>query len=151
MEKQMTRMEFDERMNAINVEQRKAAQPFNDRLQSIVAEKANINKKVAELRAESKRLGSEYEMYHQQCRKTNDMYEERKLELRQRFNATFTPKTKHPVDAQMMHHVRRCVLGCLKNALEGKCNVDDIRFDFHFEEDGSLTLDCEIPEIKEQV
>ena len=148
MEKQMTRMEFDDRMNAINVEQRKAAQPFNDRMRSIVTEKANINKKVAELRAESKRLGAEYEMYHQQCRKTNDMYEERKLELRQRFNATFTPKTKHPVDVQMMHHVRRCVLSCLKDALADKRNTDDIQFDFHFEEDGSLKLECNIPEIK---
>jgi len=148
MEKQMTRMEFDERMNAINVEQRKAVQPFNDRMQSIVTEKANINKKVAELRAESNRLGAEYEMYHQQCRKTNDMYEERKLELRQRFNAEYTPKTKHPVNEKMMHQVRRCVLACLKNTLADKCNPDDIQFEFHFEEDGSLKLDCNIPDIK---
>lgn len=151
MEKKMTRMELDEKMKAVRLEQTKATQPLTDALNAKVQEKARLKKQIADLHMRDKQLGAEYEETLQQRAKLNTMYEERKLELYQRFNAEFTPKTKHPVDEKMMHHVRRCVLGCLKSALEGKCNVDDIRFDFHFNEDGSLDLDCEIPEINEQL
>lgn len=148
MAKKMARMEFDEKMRAISLEQAKATQPITDALNAKVQEKARLKKQIADLHIRDKQLGAEYEEMLQQRAKLNMTFEERKLELRQRFNAEFTHKTKHPVDAKMMHHVRRCVLATLKNALEGKCNVDDIRFDFHFNEDGSLNLDCEIPEIK---
>lgn len=144
----MTRMEFDERMNALNVEQRKAAQPFNDRMNAIVAEKASVAKKIAELKADSRRLGAEYEMYHLQCQKSNDMYEERKLALRQQFNATYRPQPKQPFDKQMLYNVRRCVLGALKDALMDKCDTEEIRFDFDFKENGELNFECELPEIK---
>lgn len=143
----MTRMEFDERMNALNVEQRKAAQPFNDRMQAIVAEKTNIAKKIAELKANSRQLGAEYEMYHIQCIKSNNMYEGRKYNLRQQFNANYRPMPKQPVDKQTMHNLRRCVLACLKNALTGKCNTDEIEFNFDYDADGNIRFECDIPEI----
>lgn len=148
MEQQMTRMEFDERMNALNVEQRKAAQPFNDRMQAIVAEKANIAKKIAEMKANIRQLGAEYEMYHIQCRKSNDMYEERKLAMRQQFNAAYKPQPKQQIDKLTMHDIRRCILDCLKNALEGKCNTDEIAFNFDYDVDGNIRFECDIPEIK---
>lgn len=144
----MTRMEFDERMNALNVELRQALQPFNDRVNALMAEKANVGKKIAELEAESKRLSTECAMYLLQRDKTITMYEERKLALRQQLNANYVPKTKHPVDGKMMHHVRRCVLGCLRDALEGLCDPEDIHFNFHIEENGDMQLECEIPDIK---
>lgn len=148
MEKQMTRMEFDEKIKTINLEQAKATQPLTDFLNAKVQEKARIKKQIADLHMRDKQLGAEYEETLQQRAKLNTMYEERKLELRKRFNAEFTPKTKHPVDEKMMHPVRRCVLGCLKNALADKCDPEDIHFDFHFEDNGELKLECQIPDIK---
>lgn len=148
MEKKMTQMEFDEKMKTVNLEQKKATQPLTDLLSAKVQEKARIKKQIADLHMRDKQLGAEYEETLHQRAKLNTMYEERKLELYQRFNAEFTPQTKHPVDEKMMHHVRRCVLACLKNAFADKCNPDDIEFNFHFEEDGNLKLDCIIPDIK---
>lgn len=147
MEKQMTRMEFDAKIKALNLEQIKATQPLTDLLNSKVAEKAQIKKQITELRMRDTQLGAEYETTLQQRKKMNMMYEERKLAMRQQFNAEWTPQ-KQPIDVQLMHNVRRCVLGCLTKALEGKCNPEDIRFDFHFEDNGELKLDCEIPDIK---
>lgn len=143
----MTRMEFDAKIKALNLEQIKATQPLTDLLNSKVAEKAQIKKQITELRMRDTQLGAEYETTLQQRKKMNMMYEERKLAMRQQFNAEWTPQ-KQPIDVQLMHSVRRCVLGCLKHALADKCNPEDIHFDFHFEDNGELKLECEIPDIK---
>lgn len=148
MEKKMTRMEYDEKIKALNIEQAKATQPFTDMMNAKVQEKARIKQQIAELHMRDKQLGAEYEATLQQRGKINMMYEERKLALRQQYNSEYEPKSKVPVDVQLMHNVRRCVLGCLKKALAHKCNPDDIDFKFNFNEDGTLQLNCVIPDAK---
>lgn len=148
MEKKMTRMEYDEKIKALNIEQAKATQPFTDMMNAKVQEKARIKQQIAELQMRDKQLGAEYEATLQQRGKINMMYEERKLDLRQKYNSEYEPKPKVPVDAQLMHNVRRCVLGCLKKALAHKCNPDDIDFNFNFNEDGTLQFNCVIPDAK---
>ena len=148
MEKQMTRMDFDAKIKAINLEQAKATQPFTDMMNAKVQEKARIKKQIADLHMRDKQLGAEYEETLFRRGKLNTIYEERKLELRQKFNAEWTP-TQKPINVHLMHDVRRCVLGCLKHALADKCNPEDIEFDFHFEDNGELKIECTIPDIKQ--
>ena len=133
---------------ALRLEMEKTVQPFMELMNAKVQEKAHIMQQIKELSARSRQLGAEYETAVQQKRKITLGYEERKLALQQQFNREWAPPARPTADVQFMHHVRCCVLACLKNALAGRCNTDDIRFNFHFNEDGTLTLDCNIPDIE---
>ncbi len=111
--------------------------------------KAQIKQQISDLYKRDKGLNIEIETLIQQKHNIDLNFEERRLSLLQQFNRDYVPQAKHTVDKNIMHYVRSCVLACLRKAMRGKCNTEDIEFNFQIEENGTLKLDCIIPDVNE--
>ena len=145
----MTKEEFDKQSLTLSVSHRQQCLKLDKEMDCIAQERMELSKQQAEIANKDKKLKQHFEIILRKKQELKAFFAQQRLELMQQYSETeqVNPSTNQLLDKETMHNVRRCVLGCLKHALEDKCDTDDIQFNFHFSEDGSLKLDCVIPDI----
>ena len=145
--KKMTQVEYDIKIRALRAERKLLTAPLQAMLAMKEQEKSLINQQMDDLRKRSRQLGTEYLQICTQIQSINADIADRRKELHDTFWLQYQPKEYKAFNNSMAHQVRNSVLNSLRDALKPYCRIDDIAFDFNFEEDGNVTFKTTIPEI----
>lgn len=145
--KKMTQVEFENEMHKLHEEQRQKSLSLHQMHTMKVQERKIVKKQIDDLYARSNALATEINSISEQIREINVDYGAKKQTLRDEYWRQFTPKEWKPLNHEMAYRIRYSVLNSLRDALKPHCRIDDIAFDFNFEEDGNVTFKTTIPEI----